>query len=131
MANAAAETPTPNDSTLAIYRDVNAHTASHTTFRRRIIAAMLVGAMALASLTGRAGEIAPMPRTGANTDTGIGAALDKTHFPTKCKSVIYLHCVGGPAQMDLYDYKPKMEKEFEKDLPESIRMPWELTTSKP
>ena len=26
----------------------------------------------------------------------------------KAKQVIYLHMVGGPPQMDLYDYKPKM-----------------------
>ncbi len=87
-----------------------------------------LGAMALASLTGRAAEQSPMPRGGASTDTGIGAALPKTHFPTKCKSVIYLHCVGGPAQMDLYDYKPKMMAQAEKNLPESIRMGQRLTT---
>src|SRR5689334_3145941 len=86
-----------------------------------------IGAMALASLTGRA-ESAPMPRAGANTDTGIGAALPHTHFPTKCKNVIYLHCVGGPAQMDLYDYKPKMQEYYDKDLPDSIRKGQRLTT---
>ena len=36
----------------------------------------------------------------------------------KCKNIIYLHMVGGPAQMDLYDYKPKMEEYYDKDLPE-------------
>jgi hypothetical protein len=87
-----------------------------------------VGAMALASLTGRAHEVAPMPHAGANTDTGIGAALQKTHFPTKCKNVIYLHMVGGPSQMDLYDYKPKMQEYFDKDLPDSVRMGQRLTT---
>jgi hypothetical protein len=87
-----------------------------------------VGAMALASLTGSARERAPMPRAGADTDTGIGAALPHTHFPTKCKNVIYLHMVGGPAQMDLYDYKPKMQEFFDKDLPESVRMGQRLTT---
>src|SRR6185437_15351627 len=30
------------------------------------------------------------------------------HFAPKAKQVIYLHMVGGPSQMDLYDYKPKM-----------------------
>ena len=28
------------------------------------------------------------------------------HFAPKAKQVIYLHMVGGPPQMDLYDYKP-------------------------
>ncbi len=87
-----------------------------------------LGAMALASLTGRAAERAPMPKGGANTETGVGAALPQTHFPTKCKNVIYFHMVGGPSQLDLYDYKPKMQDFYDKDLPESVRKGQRLTT---
>ena len=36
--------------------------------------------------------------------------------------------VGGPSQMDLYDYKPKMDEWYDKDLPDSIRMGQRLTT---
>jgi len=43
------------------------------------------------------------------------------HFPAKAKNIIYLHMVGGPSQMDLYDYKPVMSEWYDKDLPESIR----------
>ena len=50
------------------------------------------------------------------------------HFPGKAKHVIYLHMVGGPSQMDLYDYKPKMNAWYDKDLPESIRQGQRLTT---
>ncbi|MGV3722015.1 MAG: DUF1501 domain-containing protein [Actinomycetota bacterium] len=53
---------------------------------------------------------------------------NKTHFPGKAKHVIYLHMVGGPPQMDLYDYKPKMQEFYDKDLPESIRKGQRLTT---
>src|SRR5713101_1317170 len=49
------------------------------------------------------------------------------HFPGKAKHVIYLHMVGGPGQMDLYDYKPQMQKWFDKDLPDSVRMGQRLT----
>ena len=35
---------------------------------------------------------------------------------------------GGPSQMDLFDYKPKMAELFDKDLPESIRKGQRLTT---
>src|SRR6185437_9153703 len=87
-----------------------------------------LGAAALASLSGSTAEIAPMPRFGPDTATGLGAALSRTHFPTKCKNVIYLHMVGGPAQMDLYDYKPKMQDYYDKDLPETIRNGQRLTT---
>src|ERR1700761_7935844 len=50
------------------------------------------------------------------------------HFPPKAKRVIYLHMVGGPSQMDLYDYKPKMGEFYDKDLPDSVRMGQRLTT---
>jgi hypothetical protein len=51
-----------------------------------------------------------------------------THFPAKAKRVIYLHMVGGPAQMDLFDYKPEMAKWYDKDLPDSVRQGQRLTT---
>src|SRR5688572_12002478 len=50
------------------------------------------------------------------------------HFAPRAKHVIYLHMVGGPPQMDLYDYKPVMGEWFDKDLPDSIRMGQRLTT---
>ena len=50
------------------------------------------------------------------------------HFPAKVKNIIYLHMVGGPSQMDLYDYKPVMADWYDKDLPDSIRMGQRLTT---
>jgi hypothetical protein len=50
------------------------------------------------------------------------------HFPPKAKHVIYLHMVGGPSQIDLYDYKPKMADWYDKDLPDSVRMGQRLTT---
>lgn len=51
-----------------------------------------------------------------------------THFAPKAKHVIYLHMVGGPPQMDLYDYKPVMNEWYDKDLPETVRMGQRLTT---
>ena len=50
------------------------------------------------------------------------------HFPPKVKNIIYLHMVGGPSQMDLYDYKPVMKDWYDKDLPESVRAGQRLTT---
>ncbi|HEY1172099.1 MAG TPA: DUF1501 domain-containing protein [Verrucomicrobiae bacterium] len=50
------------------------------------------------------------------------------HFAPKAKRVIYLHMVGGPSQMDMYDYKPGMAEWYDKDLPESIRKGQRLTT---
>src|SRR4051812_10054884 len=32
------------------------------------------------------------------------------HLPTKAKSVIFLFMFGGPSQLDLFDYKPELQK---------------------
>jgi len=82
-----------------------------------------LGATALAALQADEARAAAK-----GNQTGLHAALPETHFPGKCKHVIYLHMVGGPAQMDLYDYKPKMAEYFDKDLPDSVRMGQRLTT---
>lgn len=61
-------------------------------------------------------------------DESAGNKIALPHFPPKVKNIIYLHMVGGPSQMDLYDYKPVMADYFDKDLPESVRMGQRLTT---
>ncbi|HYP05997.1 MAG TPA: DUF1501 domain-containing protein [Bryobacteraceae bacterium] len=55
-----------------------------------------------------------------------GAGLP--HFAPKVKRAIYLHLVGAPPQIDLFDYKPKMRDWYDKDLPDSIRQGQRLTT---
>ena len=50
------------------------------------------------------------------------------HFRPKAKALIYLHMNGGPAQLDLWDYKPKLAEFFDKDLPDSVRMGQRITT---
>ncbi len=49
------------------------------------------------------------------------------NFPPKAKRVIYLFQSGAPSQMDLFDWKPNMAKQFDQDLPESIRKGQRLT----
>ena len=49
------------------------------------------------------------------------------HFPPKAKRVIYLHMVGGPSQMDLFDHKPVMNEWYDKELPDTIRMGQRIT----
>ena len=60
-----------------------------------------------------------------NESAGILPALH--HAPT-AKRVIWLFMADGPSQMDLFDYKPKMEEYFDKDLPESVRNGQRITT---
>ena len=82
-----------------------------------------IGWAALASLLGRDMNFASAGMTAPNS---IGSV--QTHFPAKAKNVIYLHMVGGPSQLDTYDYKPVMKDWYDKDLPESIRKGQRLTT---
>jgi hypothetical protein len=50
------------------------------------------------------------------------------HFAPKAKRIIWLFMAGGPCQMDMFDYKPKMKAMYDKDLPESVRNGQRLTT---
>ena len=79
-----------------------------------------LGCAALASLLGPA-----MKLCGEESRTGLPTL---PHFPAKVKNIIYLHMVGGPSQMDLFDHKPAMNEWYDKDLPDSIRMGQRLTT---
>ena len=85
----------------------------------------LLGGAALASLAAQ---------DAVRGAASVGPAIDRVasaigpHFAPKAKHVIYLHMVGGPPQQDLFDYKPKMDDWYDKDLPESIRNGQRLTT---
>ena len=50
------------------------------------------------------------------------------HFAPKAKSIIYLHMNGGPSQIDMWDHKPALDAQFDKDLPDSIRNGQRITT---
>lgn len=49
------------------------------------------------------------------------------HFAPKAKRVIYLFQSGGPSQLELFDYKPKLKELFGQELPASIRGEQRLT----
>jgi len=82
----------------------------------------VLGSAALASLLGDAFT----QKVIASPATGHGAP--GPHFAPKAKRVIYLHMVGGPSQLDLFDPKPGLAEWYDKDLPESIRKGQRLTT---
>lgn len=50
-----------------------------------------------------------------------------SEFAPKAKRIIYLFQNGAPSQLDLFDYKPKLQEMFGQDLPASIRMGQRLT----
>ena len=48
-------------------------------------------------------------------------AAQSPHFAPKAKRIIWLTQAGAPSQLDLFDYKPGLAPQFDKDLPDSIR----------
>ncbi|MCI0334678.1 MAG: DUF1501 domain-containing protein [Planctomycetes bacterium] len=56
-----------------------------------------------------------------------GAQLRGLHFAARAKRVIFLFQAGGPAQQDLFDYKPLLNQKNGDQLPEHIRGGQRLT----
>ena len=50
------------------------------------------------------------------------------NFAPKAKRVIYLTMNGGPSQIDLWDYEPKLRDVYNEDLPDSVRRGQRITT---
>jgi hypothetical protein len=76
-----------------------------------------LGSMALASLLGNGNLF------GAENQAdpfGSPQTPRKPHFPAKAKSVIYLFMAGGPSQLELFDYKPKLQELNGQPIPESF-----------
>jgi hypothetical protein len=79
-----------------------------------------IGIAALASML-------PSEMLASDRDPKTGALSGMPHFAPKAKRVIFLHQSGGPAQMDLFDYKPQLKKFHGSELPESIRKGQRIT----
>src|SRR5690349_17506182 len=75
-----------------------------------------LGTAALASLLTQDGFAA---LTGANAPR-VGGLDGLPHFPAKAKRVIYLLQNGAPPHLDMFDYKPDMEKFRGQEIPPSI-----------
>src|SRR4051812_7173161 len=57
----------------------------------------------------------------------VGGLEGLPHFAPKAKRIIYLFQSGGPSQMELFDYKPRLTEFQGTNLPESIRGGQRLT----
>ena len=80
-----------------------------------------LGAGALAHLLGGCAS------TSTADDPHINGLAGLPHFAPKAKRVICLFQSGGPSHLDLYDPKPELERQFDKDLPDSIRRGQRIT----
>lgn len=93
-------------------------------------AAIGVGTAALSRLlavSGIAGVAGAAQAMGVGGDRRPGLP-GLPHFPPKVKNVIYLFMNGGPSQLDLWDYKPKLNDIYDQDLPDQIRRGQRITT---
>src|SRR5689334_20355684 len=43
-----------------------------------------------------------------------------SHFPGRVKNVIYMHMVGAPSQLDLFDYKPMLQRYDGQPVPQEL-----------
>jgi hypothetical protein len=94
-----------------------------------------LGGLALATMAG--GSVAAgFFGSAANASTTHAAAGNRVypplpglpHFPPKAKAIIYIHMNGGPSQIDLWDYKPRLAQYFDKDIPPSVQGGQRLST---
>lgn len=70
------------------------------------------GGIALASLLGREN-----PAAGAMPNP---LAVRKSHFTPRAKHVIYLHMIGAPSHLDLFDEKPELVKRHNEPCPPEV-----------
>ncbi len=82
--------------------------------RRSFFSQLGLGTAALASLLNEGGF-------------AQSGEIKAPHFAPKAKRVIYLFQAGGPSQLDLFDYKPGLEKLRAQNLPDSVRGGQRLT----
>src|SRR5687768_17595159 len=48
------------------------------------------------------------------------SAAPAPHFAPRARSVIYLHMVGAPSHLDLFDYKPTLQRHDGQLVPEEL-----------
>jgi uncharacterized protein (DUF1501 family) len=49
-----------------------------------------------------------------------GFAAAPSHFQPRAKHVIYIHLVGGPSHLDLFDFKPELQKRNGEQCPDEM-----------
>lgn len=68
-----------------------------------------LGAMSLGGLLGCQGSNSTAGNS-PSLSSNLLDALKHPHFAPRAKSVIYIHLAGAPSQLELFDYKPELEK---------------------
>lgn len=77
---------------------------------------MGIGSVALASLIAEKGLHAASSAAGPLPGPGV---VRRGHHPAKAKNVIFLFMAGGPSQLELFDYKPRLQQLSGEPIPQS------------
>jgi hypothetical protein len=78
-----------------------------------------LGSLALASLLDD--SVLRGSDAGARADRSVNPlAVQPTHFAPRATSVIYLFMAGGPSQLELFDFKPKLQELSGQVIPDSF-----------
>ncbi len=111
---------------MSFYKELENHVHQQQS-RRNFLSktSMGLGAAAMASLLNSDNSFANKVISG--TPEGASMPIGSPHFAPKAKRIIYLFQSGAPSQLELFDYKPKLEEMWGEDLPESIRQGQRLT----
>ncbi len=95
---------------------------------------MGLGAIALGSLLNADKAFASVKNGGldaSNADALLKSynknRLGLPHHLPKAKRIVYLFQSGGPSQLEMWDYKPKLKNMFGQELPGSVRQGQRLT----
>ncbi len=66
------------------------------------------------------GSILHADRTAAAGARAVEAPGASGHHRARAKNVIFLFMAGGPSQLELFDYKPELQKRHDQPIPESF-----------
>ncbi len=96
----------------------------HQFSRRQILqrAALGFGGVALTDLLTRQARGQTYGQTHGQESVGF-SHVSAPHFAPRAKQIIYIFLDGGVSHLDTYDYKPLLQRDDGKPLPESIRKP--------
>lgn len=96
----------------------------HQFSRRQILqrAALGFGGVALTDLLTRQARGQTYGQTHGQESVGF-SHVSAPHFAPRVKQIIYIFLDGGVSHLDTYDYKPLLQRDDGKPLPESIRKP--------
>jgi hypothetical protein len=97
--------------------------------RRHFLGKMgkVMGWAAMASLAGGDALIRSAHGSQPQAPMPSPETLRIPNFAPKAQRAIYLFMSGGPPQMDLFDYKPKLAALYDTDMPDSVRGAQRLT----